>query len=147
MQATPFETVTTIRFRHCDPAGIVFYPRYFELINDLVETWFETGVGVSFHELHVARRMGIPTVSVQCDFRAVSRWDDRLRQRLHLTRLGNASLQAQVEFAGDAGDVRLCAHIVLVTIDLDTMRSAPLPQDMRAAMQRYLIPSADAACA
>ena len=26
-----------IGFRHCDPAGIVFYPRYFEMMNDAVE--------------------------------------------------------------------------------------------------------------
>ena len=23
-----------VQFKHCDPAGIVFYPRYFELLND-----------------------------------------------------------------------------------------------------------------
>jgi len=27
-------------FRHCDPAGIVFFPRYFEMINDCVESFF-----------------------------------------------------------------------------------------------------------
>ena len=36
-----------IRFRHCDAAGIVFYPRYFEMMNDLVEDWFaELGMGL-----------------------------------------------------------------------------------------------------
>ena len=30
-----------VQFAHCDPAGIVFYARYFEIINEVVEDWFE----------------------------------------------------------------------------------------------------------
>ncbi|CPO21707.1 4-hydroxybenzoyl CoA thioesterase [Bordetella pertussis] len=37
--AEPFVSEVEVRFRHCDPAGIVFYPRYFEMINDFVEEW------------------------------------------------------------------------------------------------------------
>ena len=29
-----------IEFNHCDPAGIVFYPRYFEMTNSVVENFF-----------------------------------------------------------------------------------------------------------
>ena len=36
-----FTTTRKVRFEHCDPAGIVFYPRYFEMINGTVEDWFE----------------------------------------------------------------------------------------------------------
>jgi 4-hydroxybenzoyl-CoA thioesterase len=30
-----------VLFKHCDPAGVVFYPRYFEMINDCVEALFD----------------------------------------------------------------------------------------------------------
>ena len=33
-----------VLFRHCDPAGIVFYPRYFEMMNDTVEAFFGTAL-------------------------------------------------------------------------------------------------------
>lgn len=29
-----------VRFEHCDPAGIVFYPRYIEMLQEVVEDWF-----------------------------------------------------------------------------------------------------------
>jgi 4-hydroxybenzoyl-CoA thioesterase len=29
-----------VLFKHCDPTGIVFYPRFFEMINDAVEAMF-----------------------------------------------------------------------------------------------------------
>ena len=47
--AAPFVSQVEVRFRHCDPAGIVFYPRYFEMINDFVEEWFDKGMGLPFH--------------------------------------------------------------------------------------------------
>ena len=34
----PFAADKPIRFHHCDPAGIVFYPQYFVLFNELVES-------------------------------------------------------------------------------------------------------------
>ncbi|MCO5127369.1 MAG: hypothetical protein M9957_08845 [Rhodobacteraceae bacterium] len=29
-----------VGFNHCDPAGIVFYPRYFEMANTVCESFF-----------------------------------------------------------------------------------------------------------
>lgn len=87
--AEPFVSEVEVRFRHCDPAGIVFYPRYFEMINDFVEEWFDKGMGLPFHALHVDRHIGTPLASVQCDFSAPSRWHERLRQELSVRRIGS----------------------------------------------------------
>ena len=35
-----FQREILVRFGHCDAAGWVFYPRYFEMISDFVEDWF-----------------------------------------------------------------------------------------------------------
>ena len=37
MATSSFESDKLIRFHHCDPAGIIFYPQYFILFNELVE--------------------------------------------------------------------------------------------------------------
>ena len=37
---TVFTVDIPVRFQHTDPAGIVFYPRYFEMINQVIEDWF-----------------------------------------------------------------------------------------------------------
>jgi 4-hydroxybenzoyl-CoA thioesterase len=34
-----------VRFQHCDPAGIVFYPQYFVMIHELMEDWFTEALG------------------------------------------------------------------------------------------------------
>ena len=53
--SAPFETDKLIRFHHCDPAGIVFYPQYFVLFNELVEDWFNAGLKVDFAAFHAVR--------------------------------------------------------------------------------------------
>ena len=58
--STPFSTDKLIRFHHCDPAGIVFYPQYFVLINELTEDWFAQGLGIDFARLHGEMRRGVP---------------------------------------------------------------------------------------
>nr|WP_251864695.1 acyl-CoA thioesterase [Achromobacter sp. Marseille-Q4962] len=140
--AAPFVSEVEVRFRHCDPAGIVFYPRYFEMINDFVEEWFDKGMGLPFHALHVERHIGTPMASVQCDFTAPSRWHERLRQVLEVRRIGGASFRADVRFEGPDGQPRLRARLTIVTVDLRAMKSTPLPADLRERMQAYLIPEA-----
>ncbi|OZI77452.1 acyl-CoA thioesterase [Bordetella genomosp. 12] len=137
----PYVSEVEIRFRHCDPAGIVFYPRYFEMINDFIEAWFETGLGLSFHTLHTERGIGTPTASVQCDFKLPSRWGERLRQVLALRHIGGSSLQLQVRFEGQDGQTRLSAQVTIVTVDLARMRAIALPDDLRARMQAFLLPA------
>ena len=48
----PFTRATVVRFEHCDPAGLMFYPRFFALMNEAVEDWF-AALGHSFKTLHV----------------------------------------------------------------------------------------------
>ena len=55
-----FEREELVRFAHCDPAGIVFYPQYFVLMNGLVEDWLTDGLGAPFSELVMTSRIGVP---------------------------------------------------------------------------------------
>ena len=36
-----FSTPKKIRFHHCDPAGIVFYPQFFYLLHEAQEDFFD----------------------------------------------------------------------------------------------------------
>ena len=44
----PFERELRIRFAHCDPAGIVFFPQYLVMVNNLVEDWVTDALGVPY---------------------------------------------------------------------------------------------------
>ena len=54
-----FSFPQSILFKHCDPAGIGFYPRYVEIINDAVEALFGDFLGWTFAE--IVKTGGVPT--------------------------------------------------------------------------------------
>ena len=130
-----FEREELVRFGHCDPSGIVFYPRYFEMLNALIEDWFTEGLGVDYARLLGPRRIGMPTVHLGTDFRRISRMGDRLVQRIRIKRLGRTSLSLAIAFDGPDGQ-RVAFEQVLVCTSLDTHQAQPFPDDLRAALER-----------
>ncbi|RSZ46153.1 MULTISPECIES: thioesterase family protein [unclassified Variovorax] len=132
-----FRRPRLIRFSDCDPAGIVFYPQYFVMLNGLVEDWVNEGLGLSYHGLVAQRRIGLPTVKLEVDFRAVSRMGDQVMLGLAVERLGSRSMTLQVRcFDPVDGEVRMQMQQVLVTTSLETHRAVAIPDDMRAAIVR-----------
>lgn len=131
-----FVRPTLIRFAHVDAAGIVFYPRYFEMVNAAVEDLFATA-GHDFAELHMRKGKGVPTVHLSIDFTAPSRLGELLDFHLQLARLGRSALTLDVE-AQCGGVKRLAGTVTLVHIDLASSRSEPWPPDLSAGLRAVL---------
>lgn len=131
-----FEREVLIRFSHCDPGGIVFYPQYFILMNGLVEDWFTEGLNINFADLVRVRRIGIPTVRIECSFSRPSYIGERLLLGLTVTKIGNSSFWLRVIGSAD-GEVRLQADQALVTTSLDGIKSIAIPSDLRSGLRRY----------
>lgn len=132
-----FERNKLIRFHHCDPAGIVFYPQYFILFHELVEDWFNYGLDRNYAHFVGASRLGIPMAHVTCDFKIPSKIGDILTLRLIVTRLGNASLTLRVEGLAD-GQIRLTADLTIVLASMDTLKPTPIPPELRQRFALYL---------
>lgn len=126
-----------IGFKHCDPAGIVFYPRYAEMVNDTVEHWFKHGLGVDFDGLHRVRRIAIPTVKLNFEFMAPSRLGEALTSTLSVLRTGRSSVALEVGFAGQDQRPRLRAEVTFVFVDMESMKSLEMPSDLRRSIEGY----------
>ncbi|WP_114971674.1 acyl-CoA thioesterase [Rhodoferax ferrireducens] len=139
MSQTPpvFSRDRLIRFSDCDPAGIVFYPQYFVMFNGLVEDWFNEGLGLGYQRTVIERRIGLPTVRLEADFKAVSAMGDWVTLSLEVERLGGSSLTLQLRCVGrEDASLRMTMRQVIVTTSLDTHRAMEIPADMRAAISR-----------
>lgn len=143
MTHTPFERTRRIRFSECDPAGIVFYPQYFVMFNDLMEAWIDELVPDGFRGLIIERRVGMPTVRLEADFRAISRMGDLVTLALDVERVGTKSLNLGWRCLGDDGQLRMGAQQTIVFTSLDTHRAIAMPDDFRSA----LLPGVSAASA
>lgn len=129
----------TVLFQHCDPAGIVFYPRYFEMLNATVETWFARRLGHSFALLHGAMGSSVPTAQIQVTFVAPSRLGEDLDLALQLVRLGRSSADLRVDVTC-AGAMRLRIASTLVHVAAATLRPAPWPEALRRMMEADCTP-------
>ena len=135
MSTVAFERERLVRFSDCDPAGIVFYPQYFVMFNGLVEDWFNDGLQIGYERLVARRRVGLPTVRLEADFRSVSRFGDRVRLTLAVEKLGGRSLTLQLQCLGAGGDLRMQMRQVLVTTSLDSHQAIDVPSDLHEALQ------------
>lgn len=116
-----------VLFKYCDPAGIVFFPRYFEMVNDCVERFFDEALGWPFETLLGTE--GVPTAEIRARFVAPSRHGDRLTLMLRVTRVGQSSLGYRID-ADCAGAPRFEAEAVLVHVDA-AGRPAPWPRRIK----------------
>ena len=126
-----------IRFSDCDPAGIVFYPQYLVMFNGLVEDWFTERLGVSYAALLGHRRIGLPIVRLECDFRAVGRMGDDVQLGLTVERVGTRSITLNLECRASQA-LRVSSRQVLVFTDLHSHAAIQMPADVRTALATFL---------
>jgi 4-hydroxybenzoyl-CoA thioesterase len=136
MAGAAFSVDMPIRFSHSDPAGIVYYPNYFDMFNAVIEDWFNASLRIDYAAQILESRLGLPTVHAECDFFVPSRMGERLTYTLLVRDIGRSSLK--LEIVGHVGpQERLRARLVLVVISLDSHRSIPIPPLLRERLAAY----------
>jgi len=129
-----WQTARRVEFQHCDPAGLVFYPRYFEMINSVIEEYFRDFLGYSFAPMHFSDGRGVPTAEISAEFHAPTRLEDMLNFSLETTHIGKSS--AKFRIIGSCGsEKRLTVRSTLVRIDLERHVSDPWPADLAEKMR------------
>jgi 4-hydroxybenzoyl-CoA thioesterase len=136
MTKTPFVSEKLIRFHHCDPAGIVFYPQYFILFHELLEDWFNRGLKLNYAGFVSRERRGLPTAHIDCDFRVPSKIGDVVQMQLSVRRVGRTSLSISVQVCAD-DEVRVTANQVLVLISLEDGSLVPIPPELRERFEWF----------
>lgn len=119
-----------------DPAGIVFYPRYAELLNEIVEDWFAEGIGIDLRTLVSAHRLGVPVVRLEVDFLSPARLGDRLTFRLVVVAIGGRSIRLTVDAVrGQTACLRAVLTVVLTS--LDSFQAVPVDDVWRDRFGAY----------
>jgi 4-hydroxybenzoyl-CoA thioesterase len=129
-----------VRFSHCDPAAIVYYPEFFDLQHAAMEDWFRDGLGQPLPDLIRNRRIGTPTVSIQGDFTKPLMMGDTLRWEVRVLKLGQASVQLSYTGKKDGVEhLKIVQTIVFMALDKQT--AVPIPEDLRPRIEDYLVKS------
>lgn len=130
----------------CDPARIVFFPRYFEWFERATYALF-AGVGLPLHELFRERAMvGVPLLDVGARFLHASAYGDRLDIETRVVAWKTKTFRIEHRFFRD-GLLTVEGHEVRVWAVHDPtrekpMRAAPIPADIVARLSDTTVETA-----
>jgi 4-hydroxybenzoyl-CoA thioesterase len=106
----------TIEWGHCDPAGIVFNPRFFEFFDRSTWLLFETALGVKPDKLAAAYGVfGIPLVDARANFLKPAKFGDTVEIASRISEFRRSSFDIEHrltiggELAVDGAETRVWA--------------------------------------
>lgn len=124
-----------IEWGDCDPAGIVFYPRYFAMFDASTTGLFERALGMTkyqFLKRHDA--VGYPMLETAARFLRPARFGDNVVIETTITKLGRSSFEVAHRLSKDGELAVECTEKrVWVTRDpedADRIKSQPLPDEI-----------------
>jgi 4-hydroxybenzoyl-CoA thioesterase len=136
--ANAFRSRQMVRYFHCDPGGIVYFPKFFEMFNAVLEDWFAGALGCPWGtDLMGARNLSIPTLAIRAEFLRASRLGETLDFALWPTQLGRSSIGLALT-GSLAGAERLRAIWTICTASREAFRSIAIPEDLRGRMQAFV---------
>lgn len=136
----PFVHELRVRYGECDPQGIVFnanYLLYFDVA--FTELW-RAAVG-PWQEM-VERGVDAVVAETNIRFRAPARFDDELRLRLQITRLGASAITTGIDvLRGD--ELLIEGWLRHVCVDTGGWRKTELPDWVRTGLRRFAAAGAE----
>lgn len=128
-----------LRFGDCDLTGIAYHPAYLSMLVDVNEAMFAS-FGITWKDLMYERKIGLPTVTMNLEFKRPSTYGDVLDFAVHVRNIGRSSLDLET-VVSVRGDVIWTVRQRIVATSLADHKSYPWPDDVRAGLSRYLEPS------
>ena len=137
MTSLVYRRQLTIEWGDCDPAGIVFNPRFFEMFD--ASTWmlFETALGVKQQDLTATYGIiGIALVEARANFMKPAKFGDviEIASRIKEFRRSSFEVEHLISIAGEiaveGGETRVWA--VRNKTDADKITTAAIPAEVIA---------------
>ena len=121
-----------------DPAGSVYHPQYFVMLNNAMEDFFRECAGLSYEE-SLVEGYGFPIAGIRCDFCAPSRCGDDCVLRMWIESIGTTSVRfAMTIHAGDECRLACIETAVCAAREGDAVVKRPIPGEMRGRLEEYL---------
>ena len=124
----------------CDPAGIVFYPRYFEMFDTSTTALFERALGMTkFQFVKAYNSVGYPMVDTRARFLLPTRYGDDVVIETTVTEIRRSSFDIRHRLMKD-GELAVEGFETRVWVerdptDPDKIKATPLPPEMVAKLQ------------
>ena len=129
----------TIEWGMCDPAGIVFYPRYFEIFDGCLNALFKRATGLTKYQMMEKYGIaGYPSVETRCKFSKPCRFGDEVNVESRIVAFRRSSFDIEHRLLHQDGSLSVEGFDTRVLVardpeDASRLKSHALPADLVAA--------------
>jgi 4-hydroxybenzoyl-CoA thioesterase len=130
-----------IEWGDCDPAGIVYFPRYFEIFDVSTGTLLERAMGMIKRKgIKVYDFVGFPMVDTRARFFAPSRFGDDVVVETTVTAIKRSSFEISHRLIKDDGTLAVEGFETRVWVgkdpnDPEKIKSKPVPEEVAARLR------------
>ena len=129
----------TVRFGECDPAGVVYYPVFFNWFHETMEAWFEEELQLSYAE--AIERFGFPAVETSAQFRSPIVMGEKIDIQLRVEKLGRSSVLLGFMIFNKQRALKASGQVRCVCIQVDQegfqFAAMEIPTFLRQEMKRF----------
>ncbi|MEK9672849.1 MAG: thioesterase family protein [Rhodospirillaceae bacterium] len=138
----PYILPIQTRWMDNDIYGHVNNVTYYSYFDTVVNCYLIERGGLDIHD---GRIVGF-AVETNCKFFKPVAYPEKLSAGLRVGKLGNSSVRYEIAiFKEGEDDAAAAGHFVHVFVDRETNRPTPVPSPIRAALEKLLVPSSEAA--
>ncbi len=131
-----FSIQKKINFYDCDPAGILFYGRIFELCHAAYEAMIEN---FNLEEDYWSNDdYVVPIIHSEAKYRNPFTYGQTVTIVLKVTNLKNSSFELQYECKNEKGELCTEVRTVHVLIDKTTWKKKPLTGQIKEGLMKYI---------
>jgi len=130
-----FTVKKRINFYDCDPAGILFYARLFELNHSVYEQMIDS---LKLKDDYwQSRAFVVPILKTNGEYIKPVKAGDLISVSLSVTLLKENSFELTYEWFNSNGDLAAKARTVHVILDKVTWKKIKIPEEIRIALQSH----------
>lgn len=140
-----YQKAFEIDFQVCDPAGQVFFPRYFDMAFQTMSSWMQEVLGINHGQLVANAKIGTATHSIgPTNFLSPAPLGRTLNIILRVMKIGGSSLTFHYEFRlDDQTVVAIIGEHVVVFVSQNPIhprfnKSIDIPRDYRTKIERWM---------
>lgn len=129
-----------VRFGECDPAGVAYYPEFFNWFHQAMEACFEEHLDTPYAEM--IKTVGFPAVKTSAEFRRPLPVGSEISIAIHIERLGRSSIEWRFDIhLGEtlAAVGRVKTVCISVSEGAFAFASTPVPETLLPKLRTLLI--------
>jgi acyl-CoA thioester hydrolase len=126
-----------VNWGECDPAGIVYTPRFAEYVAEAHLAFFEHVFAAPPYEVLGPLRMALPAKALAIEFKSSLRPNEWFDLQVVVGEIRTRTYTLDMTARDNSGAAPFVAKITLICLDRTSNKGVPIPQFVRARLMEF----------